>query len=396
MKNKINQFITVSVLLLLFLLSACHPKSDQTGNTSPCDNDSQPYWNVLNGHNFAAGEQGYYFINNEGGNQFIMYFDIENQKTIYLCNKSECMHNSELCNAYLDKNQYLPSSIWFNNGYLYLIKKINGNAVLVQMAADGSSRNELFEIGVTDGGGSYRLSFHDNYIFVNDSTGNYLSDDETTEELIRYSIDGKDKKIIYQYSGVGASIDVVKSYGDKLYFTVQSCSKTESDTGYLYDTKSLGIYSYDYQTTKVTHIIEDNISDYAVDESNGFIYYYVIGEGLYRQDLALKDKIPLYKAQFDNQLCQISYDGNYLYLDNQRWCVFNSSKNDFERYVLILNTDGDTVNKIVMDNRSDLVYFGDENYLFARIINRNSSNKAKFVYMNKNLITQQQDWSELN
>ena len=139
MKSKL--FYCVLLILALTILTSCR-KSDSKQSLSHISlvnsiDDSQPYWSATSAHNVAKGADGYYFI---GKDHFIYYFDSESQEIIALCGKADCNHNNSQCNAFIEPLTYLPSSIYYHNGYLYLLKDVAGNAILEQFNEDGSGR----------------------------------------------------------------------------------------------------------------------------------------------------------------------------------------------------------------------------------------------------------------
>ena len=60
----------------------------------------------------------------------------------------------------------------------------------------------------------------------------------------------------------------------------------------------------------------------------------------------------------------MSFDGQYIYLDNSRWFSFaDYTKIDWAKSLIVMDTDGKEVNRI--DTLIYTVLFGDSDYLFA-------------------------------
>ena len=62
-----------------------------------------------------------------------MYFDASTKDVIPVCAKPDCKHDDYDCNSYLGKGEYLLFSVYYYNGYVYVLKNNMGNAQLVQI-----------------------------------------------------------------------------------------------------------------------------------------------------------------------------------------------------------------------------------------------------------------------
>lgn len=137
--RKINLFI--GMVLTTVLLAACgqHNKPEFKGDISGENDLEQTQSYFTNGmHEVTKCPTGYYYMSEQemAGVNLLKYYDNEEQKSIVLCNKPQCEHNSKECMAYLDMSEYKPK-IYYYNSFIYMIR-MNGD--LEQISADGSER----------------------------------------------------------------------------------------------------------------------------------------------------------------------------------------------------------------------------------------------------------------
>lgn len=370
MKRKVLALMLLLVnLLAAIMLCGCSKQRETTVSSGNYDinqlnfsgesDDNQSYWNIIS-HNFAKGANGYYYLANTKDTNYLYYIDDSDMTCVPLCGKAQCDHHNNNCDAnFIGYN----NSVWCYQNYLYLIKNENGKEILVRVNPDGTNRTNLFEIGnKSDLQEGYGLTFCEDSVFIYNRTGNILLNDESDVILRKRTLDGKQDYNIYVDNTKDTVIDSIKSYEDKVFFIVETTSKDE-DSG-LFVTKSKGVYCYDNNTNTVGNVLDDNICDYAIDTSNNIIYYYVIGEGLYQYEIKKKSIHKIFDAELESQQCQVSYDGNYLYLNNEKWMVYAriNSKDD---YIWVLDNEGKILNQI----KTPGVYssfFGDKKYLFFK------------------------------
>lgn len=349
-------------------------------------NDVQSYWSS-SGHSFAKGEDGYYFLTETG--RYLMYFDENSKEIIPVCGKADCEHNSMTCNAYLGNAQFLPDSIYFYKGNVYLIAYHDGKSYLTQVNADGSGRKEIAELLPSDGGSSIRLVFHDDEVYVYDRWGNYSYDNEINQVIKRVSLTDGTGKNVYEYKAKAASIDNGKTFGDKLFFMIKENSRDEKTS--ILTVKSNGLYTYDYKTKETGLVLDDNIFDYYVDTENNFLYYFVTGEGLYKMDMKTRDKSMIFEATEKMGMCNLSYDGKYLYLDNFVYCSSLADSKEYQyKKCVVLDSSGKVINTIDCKNYL-IMYYGDENFMFALRPGEGAMNGL--VYIDKKNIETVKEWT---
>ena len=75
---------------------------------------------------------------------------------------------------------------------------------------------------------------------------------------------------------------------------------------------------------KTENISSGDITDYTVDEVSQTLYYYVFNNGLYKRKLSDSKAERIYKmVENETNICQLSFDGKYLYMSNEQYSVYN-------------------------------------------------------------------------
>lgn len=163
MNKKMNIILIIMIIAtILSMLTACNNNSTNT-NVEGFDykRDFQYYYNSLNGINYpmTKSESGYYFFL---PNKFLYYIDGKSMNTIPLCNKVNCLHNDEECDAYFNlfvtpaNALNLSNIIQYYEDSLYMIiseedeyGNFEGNS-LYKVSLDGLVREKLvyFDLGI--------------------------------------------------------------------------------------------------------------------------------------------------------------------------------------------------------------------------------------------------------
>ena len=354
--------------------------------------DSQPYWNSSAVHSVARGEYGYYYVTfGSGGRKILSYMDDETCELIPLCNNAQCDHVNSDCPAVFSDYSEV---VWYYKNHIYMIKfSSEGRAVLVQINPDGTDRKELFDIGSVpiDSADDYDLVFNNDCVYVYNNTGNCRLPETVQISIKRFSLDNKINEDIITSDEQSVLFNSVRAYGDKVFFTY-STTEFKKETKQNVMTGD-GLYCYNESTGKTTKLIDKNISDYIIDTSDNIIYYYVINEGLYKYKIKDKEENLIYKEERNSTLCYISFDEDYIYLDNTRWCLFTRTA-DLTRTLYVLDKDGNVINTIETRGR---VLFGDDRYKLFEVGKKKEVKYAslfKLAYIKKSEINTADTWSE--
>lgn len=344
--------------------------------------DSQSYW-IPDVHGVAKGDSGYYYIATDKNRYFLKYFDEASKTSIPVCGKADCMHNDASCNAYFPLETYDIGRIYYYQNNIYMIQKENGMGVLVRIKPDGTSREKVTELFPVDKTSSISLVFHDSDVYAYDSRGHNGSEEEATEVLKKVSLDGKNTQDVYEYSGVSGSITGARSFGDKLFFIVRNY-KVDKST--LQQTLITHLYAYDYNSGEAELVSDKVISGYYVDMEDSTLYYFAVGEGLYKYGFNTKEQSLIYKANESMVYASLSMDAKYLYLGNGGMGSTTDARASIDRYVYVLDKDGNEINKLKIE-KSDALYYGDNKYLFVR-------KNDKLAYLDKSKIenASESDW----
>ena len=360
----------------------------------------QSCW-AVGSHNFARAENGYYFMADNG--KSLMYFDASTKDVIPVCAKPDCKHDDYDCNSYLGKGEYQLFSVYYYNGYVYVLKNNMGNAQLVQISEDGATRKGICDVLPTEDAGSLDVVFHDNKAYIYDHCGNFVDADANKESEVtikEVDINNGSVRTVYSVTAMNAGFFNARSYGDKLLFLMQmsrdKLGQGDSTIEKLMETQ--GLYAYDYASGETELIMEGNICDYSIDETNKIIYYFESGKGLYKQSLNNGSKGELiYKAEKDCMKCNMSYDGRYIYLDNTDWAA--SSTGGKGMSCRVIDTDGNLVNRIDNPwNGYGDIYFGDDRYMFSNFFDYGEDGSGAgtmFWYIPKDEVSTATEWTRL-
>lgn len=353
-------------------------------------NDSQNYWNPDN-HAVAKGDGGYYYIMKTDNIYRIMFFDEASKEFIPLCAKPECMHEDNTCNAFIankwnrgqQSDKFLSETLYYYENYLYMIKCDTGMGKLVRISLDGSERKDIDELFPNSWVYSISLVFHDDYVYAYDDTGHAGQTTEAEEVIKKMSLKDGSSENVFSYKGVGASIDRGRSYGEKLYFVTREYSLNKDTAQQKIEYK--GLYEYDYNSGDEKKVIEGDICDYSIDTVNQCIYYFVDGKGLYKYSQTDGKNELIYAAHNELITCKMSYDGKYIYMYNTGMGSLTDGKSRVKPKCFVLDSTGNVINEILCPG---MVYFGDENYLFA-------DEGHGIVYIDKKNIKEAVEWTEL-
>ena len=290
--------------------------------------DSQPYWGTYV-HTFAAADGGYYYIGKWNNAFFLLFFDRDTKECYPVCGKADCTHDNMECNAYVgyqySKNRqtttyYLDSAVYYYKDNVYLL---DTNGYLVRFSTDGSTREKIAVVYAYGGESGTNLVFHDDYVYVYNLLGHLGNEEEAVETIKRYSLDGKKEETVLEYTGTGAAITRAKSYGERLYFLIETAtmSKDEKANKVIMNSRYNSLYAYDYKTGTAGKVLEGSITDYCIDEVSGNIYYYEYNDGMYCYNVKSKEKNKIFDGSEETRKMELSFDGKYVYADNRFWSI---------------------------------------------------------------------------
>lgn len=152
--------------------------------------------------NVCSTEDGAYIAYGTDTGTFLFYYDYDAKKYTKVCNKPECTHSDDSCNAFLPdaliEVSYDTSLIQKYDDAIYMGGLDGKKACLYKVACDGSERGkaiELFdaEVSVSKDGGatlaeytSFEFCIHRGYVY-------YCIRNGQNSSLYRKKIDGSSK-----------------------------------------------------------------------------------------------------------------------------------------------------------------------------------------------------------
>lgn len=228
---------------------------------------------------------GYYDISG----QLIHYFDSELGKRIVLCNKPNCNHNNEECNAYInskakgnDETEYLANEtavfMASQNDKLYVLLT---DGTVISMNYDGT--HHKIEAKIDDGFSFDRAYINKNKIYIN----SYFSVQENNEVVekacfIIYDIDNKNwkKGTVFNRNLSGDSLVGITSNEEAVYFSNDEIREAPSNLSpneviEFQNKTKCRIYKIDVITGKSDNIFEGTLGDCgAIQMLNGMVYCY--------------------------------------------------------------------------------------------------------------------------
>lgn len=312
----------------LFLLSACQKaeqgsveRTDLMGEIEEVESDYE--------YGFVAeSEHGYYswerveYIREPSDLALLVFMDIESQQVVPLCNKPDCMHDSEECNAYysdihsfsnegMDKHyiQYYEDSI-------YAIGLGEDDYVsLFRIEADGSEWEESTKLYRTDysSTGHWRVP----EVLVADGYVYFIDYKQKSMTLTRMPIGGTKAEVIYEDdSGAEVQVHRVKYRNGSVYFQVVTFPEGK------YELHEAALYRYDTVDGQCSLVKEGIYGSYSVRND---LVYYVDENGLFCYSIQEQNEKTVVEQPLDYPtvtltedyivLCDIKGDGTLSFYD---------------------------------------------------------------------------------
>ncbi|MDY6352660.1 MAG: hypothetical protein SPL57_06425 [Lachnospiraceae bacterium] len=259
---------------------------------------------------------------------YIYKYDIKNKKNAPLCNKANCLHDTEKdparykeCNAFFPyRNTESFSGIAYENGYIYLVDPGfygNGNNTrIIRISKDGSEREILHTFS------SQYMNFilHRGYFYYEDEQ--YDKNNHQHLCIKRYPLEkrGKEETIWTFPAGEnGYGIQDIKAYGNHLYFNASG----DLNNGKEYYSKYFSYNIQDQKMTEIKPVAYKNSIIFNLMFFNGKVLYYSQNED------RLKDKynVDIYECNLDGTGtrktgitmevgCDMYSDGRYFITSN--------------------------------------------------------------------------------
>lgn len=396
---KKHKLIFILTILILILLCSCksrqsRPVNELTEVSEICseikftnteyniDTDCQNYL-TAGSYEYASAGTGYIFSElKESGLRYILYYDIESGLYIPICQRSDCEHNDESCDAVIDTQS---GNLLFYNNKIYYTSMASEKGYyiysLYKMNFDGTMRakvKEFIRIKSIDGSASRpQLSLHRGYAY-------FVYTDNINSYLYRFKLDDKsDIEEICRCSRSISFISNIQGYGDGILF---QCYYYDEDFTDIADINEK-IFYYSNDTDEVKLLVDGNIGSYSLI-GNGIIY----SDG--KDTLVLSFDDFTSSVFISDEVFTVSYDGKNIYLDNL-WECDNVTMNYDDRKVKIYDTSGNFIDVINLPGYNLNFYFGDSRCLFS-FIQQDDGGYKLHVFDKSQLGTGSHDWKELS
>lgn len=308
--------------------------------------DSQPQYKWTS---IAKAESGYYYWSPQ--TQMLMYYDISSESGVPVCNKPNCTHMDEDCNAFFNANAlsgliYDRSYIQYYDGYVYVIGyNEEGYVYLYQVSADGSvckEYMELFKADLTSPDDDTDSFWRAPYVCIHRGYVYFIDNRESVPKIRAAKLGSDDIQIVFENSGDRPNLYRMEAYGDYLFF--QTGNFTNDD----YVDIDAGIFALNVNTNEVSLVKKGAINSYVIYED---AIYYSTASGI---------NCYLLKTGEDTTVI----DGGNTYedvqvVDEHIYC-FNGDTCTLTQY----DMSGNMISQISDDTLIGC-YMGDEDYFFA-------------------------------
>lgn len=320
----------LTLFLMIGILSATGCSSENsnvslkentsTGNTpngNTTENaDSMNLSIIDNGNLRCSGEQGYYYVANDGFmredgvySRNVMYMDYATRQELYLCNRPGCEHMSEECPSVFSDNEVTAgSSLFYWNDSLYLFShmpdydgtsiiqnsfsgglaqegavSLNGrSAVLYRMNPDGTERQKVFEFGNEETVEETVFASGNSLFFITKSLSSEAVNNLTTlistanRKLIEINTDNWEASVV---ASLETDWKLIGSTQNMLVFSKINFAQELSKEDYLDDSK----YMEAYQNSKTNVIILDlknNTTEEVITLPNDKLHSFAVADGM--------------------------------------------------------------------------------------------------------------------
>ncbi len=359
-RNKISLCFIV-VLVLSALSASCSGKAMHinTSQKSASYVEDEDYQSFLRADSaFAKAENGYYFLNG----MKLYFFDTKAKESYIVCNKTNCKHDSADCMADFNIFNYYPFQLSFCNNALYILGwEEEGNNLrhnyIYEISLENYKRKKAAYLFDGTDTGSVSFIIHRGYVYYLKGSAGSLK--ETTSYLYRKKLGSTNKKekaeIIYEFSGIGASIIDIKASANHILVLNASYGDTKGND---YKTSYCKI---DIHSLEAKEIAGNEAYSLFADENN--IYYENGTDKVYCINLNTNEEKLFCNI---NGPAYISADSKYIYFDNRQKMHIEENFND--RKIYVYDKSGNYITEIVPKNPKDDCYFGGDDVMIFKEI----------------------------
>ncbi len=361
--NRVLCKICIVLLLSIVLFISATGCSGKTENVNTEQNavtyvENEDFQNFLgNESNIAKVKNGYYFF--VGMNLY--YFDTETKEAYPICNKPNCNHKGD-CTSYFSIFNYYPFELSYYNNALYVLgweddgKNLRHNYIY-EISLDNYKRKKAaYLFDSTSSTGSVGSIIHRGYVYYQKGSSGNL--EKTTSYLYRVKLGNISKKenaeAIYEFSGIGASINGLNASGNNIIIRNISYGDTEGNN---YETSYNLI---DIHSLETKRIVGNEAYSLFVD---GKYAYYEKGENVVNC-INLDTNEEEFFCNIDGP-AYISADSEYIYFDNLQ-AIYIGRIDKKDRKIFVFDKSGNYITEITPRNPKDYCYFGGDDVMIFK------------------------------
>ena len=314
----------LALMVLLLMLAGCssQPQIEQDGSL-----DFQKNFHNGNTGSYSACESktGYYFL----VDNFLHYMEKKTGKTTIACSKLNCTHSTPDCDAYINSND-----IAYYNGKLYYAEISGGSGTLYSADLDGTNRHKMISLGSTASGDTPYI-LHRGYVYYVNNTN-----------LMKYQLSKSGSKEEHVHTFPNISGADYKLWGDENFVYIDTEAKDYQEVVYRYDIERGGCkLVWSVPSVNVVGNWESaGIGANGLYVSDGIIYYYLSGNGVWKYDIGSGKNTRLFRINDKEKRGIACFDAHYIYINNAAALTEEVPTSLFTLYVY--NYQGKEVNKI--------------------------------------------------
>lgn len=306
-------------------------------------------WNYM-----AISDKGYYYWVTQAPFDFLYFIDKATGKSVPLCNRPDCEHIDDKCNAYFktvihseeDGIEFDRNRVLFCDGYVYILgHNMDGEQYLYRISEDGSKQEQymrLYKKELTQTGGEGQsLTYGTPEICIHRGYVYFIIPRETIPTIYRMQLGSEKVEKVFELKTERPDLYRMLPYGDFIFFQAGIFSEDYLDV-------DGGIFAYNVTNGDIKLVKSNAISTYKVV---GNSLYYAKSDGVYRYDM---------NGTFDERIVEyenypiFSVDDKYIYIEDGR-------------NIKIYDIKGEYILTPQVDDNLDIfgIYFGDNKYIFA-------------------------------
>ncbi len=330
--------VLILITFLLLLITGCSSTPEPSAPPQNLHPENRNQANLR--ENFVETADGCYYLNQGDPYNSFIYFSPRGSTSFYpLCNKPNCSHHDNNCNA------WCRSAFGYYNGALYAVSQNMENArlELIKMDLDGSNHETVAPLPLQSG--ALQMNFHHGKLYIY-SWGDYAPIDPELDRFFVMDLDTYEStELFVDFFQAGNRLGILGFLGDKMYGYVSNIASDQARHIAEYDTTS---------GTWRELVPLDLGSVYATETT---LFYLEPDAGFRELDLAtgeIKDCAPAEKDAW-----WAAYDDNYIYV------MSRGRNNDADHTLYFYSRDYQLLDQVELTNDLFYGYVSSEKLYFS-------------------------------